>query len=575
MSKNISVLVGGKSVSLTKNNFKASGGEGDVYVRGNTAYKIYHDSKKVIPAGKIKELQSLKSFPTILGPNNIITNKDGKEIGFTMDYKKDTEFLCKLFINGFRSKNNISFDTLRVLVEQLREVLKQIHKKNILVVDYNEMNFLVDTSFSNVFHIDVDSWQTPNYKATAIMESIRDRQISDKNFTELSDWFSWGIIAFQLYIGTHPYKGRHPDYKPKDWLKMMDEGISVFNQKCSLSPKASSLSVIPEGHRKWFEKVFEHGERSVPPKADEVIKTIGYQEAKIVVSNNKITAKLLYEFPHKIINVLSENFGSLYALTNQGIIFGGESKYKYLLPKHTKGDDFKLFFSYGKWMLLHIFKYEAKTDIYELSNNLNYISQIPNNKVQIYNNSILSFVGSAIYEYSCKIFNSKIYFPNMLIGNIMENSHKIFDNVVVQNIFGIYYFVVPIGDNKTFTLSIEELKEYRIVEAKHRDNQSLSVVMVVAEKGGIYDRFVFCINKKNSLYTVRKDENVDLEELNFDVRDDKIFVSCFNQQIEIFKDNSKINKIENINIQEHQKIFCIGNKSAVISGEKIYILEKK
>ena len=54
-----SFKIGNTTVSLSNNDFLAKGGEGEVYVKGSTAYKIYTDKSKMIPAGKIQELSSL------------------------------------------------------------------------------------------------------------------------------------------------------------------------------------------------------------------------------------------------------------------------------------------------------------------------------------------------------------------------------------------------------------------------------------------------------------------------------------------------------------------------------------
>ena len=50
----------GKKVSLLDKDFKAQGGEGRIYEKNGVIYKVYLDKSRMIPLGKIKELQLLK-----------------------------------------------------------------------------------------------------------------------------------------------------------------------------------------------------------------------------------------------------------------------------------------------------------------------------------------------------------------------------------------------------------------------------------------------------------------------------------------------------------------------------------
>ncbi len=216
VSNKIRIQIGTEVITLTDNEYLAQGGEGVVYCKGNIAYKIYHDSDKMIPEQKIYELQALQ-ISNVLAPIDIIYNYNTKQaIGFTMPYITSTEYLSRLFVKSFKKQHSINPKMVISLVRKMQETLHEIHQKGIVVGDYNEMNFLVDNKFENIFHIDVDSYQTENYPSTAIMDSVRDRQVPIGTFNKETDWFSWAIVTFQLYTGIHPFKGRHPKYKNND-----------------------------------------------------------------------------------------------------------------------------------------------------------------------------------------------------------------------------------------------------------------------------------------------------------------------------------------------------------------------
>ena len=143
------VLINGNvNISLGQSDYKAQGGEGIVYVKNNIAYKIYHEPKKMIPEGKILELQKIKT-ENVLAPKNILYNpKTLKAIGFTMPYVNDTEYLTKLFSKQFKNDHAISISQIIEIISKMQKQLQSLHNEKIIVGDYNEMNFLIDSSFS-------------------------------------------------------------------------------------------------------------------------------------------------------------------------------------------------------------------------------------------------------------------------------------------------------------------------------------------------------------------------------------------------------------------------------------------
>lgn len=131
---------GDGALSLTRSDYVTSGGEGDIYARGKVAYKIYSNPKQMISLGKIQELSKI-SNKYVIKPEKVITNSKGKEIGYTMQFVRDTIPLCSLFPKVFRNRNNISPNDTLQLVKKFQNIINEIHQANVLVVDLNEMNF--------------------------------------------------------------------------------------------------------------------------------------------------------------------------------------------------------------------------------------------------------------------------------------------------------------------------------------------------------------------------------------------------------------------------------------------------
>lgn len=55
----------GQEIKIDDKDFITFGGEGEIFGKGNTAYKIYFDSSKMLPMQKYNELSNLKPNPYI------------------------------------------------------------------------------------------------------------------------------------------------------------------------------------------------------------------------------------------------------------------------------------------------------------------------------------------------------------------------------------------------------------------------------------------------------------------------------------------------------------------------------
>ena len=256
--------VNGKKFTLTDRDFVAKGGEKKVFRKGKLAYAIYDDMRKMIPPAKIGELKVLDS-PNIIRPIDIIYTPKKIEIGFTMAFlDDDTIPLPKLFTTTFRDKNAITNDIAIELVEKLKLLIHFVHEKKCLIVDGNEGNYLVGDDFVTPYMIDTNSMQTKNFPATAYHPATRDWMNQD--FTTMSDWFGFAIISFQLFIGIHPFKGSHPNYRRNDFRKRIEECVSVFDPKVSIPPAARDLNLIPQHYKDWYYDLFANGMRKEPPQ---------------------------------------------------------------------------------------------------------------------------------------------------------------------------------------------------------------------------------------------------------------------------------------------------------------------
>lgn len=260
-------LEGRGKLILTEEHYRATGGEGHVYRSGDTVVKIYHDPGKMIRERipeKLKVLATIR-HPFIVSPEGVVTDRVGSPIGLYMGAAEGEPF-TRVFTNSFRNQHGFGDGDATRLVAGMREVVQTAHSHQALMVDPNEMNWfavLRGAGGPEPRAIDVDSWAIGPWPPRAVMLSVRDWHA--RGFTELSDWFSWGIVSFQVYTGVHPYHGGLPEYRKGELERRMRENASVFHPDIRLNRAVRDFGCIPPKLLEWYEATFQQGERVIPP----------------------------------------------------------------------------------------------------------------------------------------------------------------------------------------------------------------------------------------------------------------------------------------------------------------------
>jgi hypothetical protein len=546
--------------NLTDKEFIAEGGEGKIYGKGNVIYKIYSEPRKMIPLSKIDELQKLTQ-DNILNPKNVILDTNKQPIGFTMDWQKDTVALCKLFTNDFRNRFNIDNKVTSTLVERMVVDTSYIHKNGCLIVDGNEMNYLVDMkSFTVPYFIDVDSWQTPSFPATAIMASIRDHH--SLKFNEMTDWFSFAVIATQLFMGIHPYKGTHPDYKKSDMEGRMKANVSIFNKDVRLPSAVRSVDEVPQAYKEWLMRVLEKGERIAPPNS---AGTIIQSAPRIIpiIASNQFVLELIVD--------------SLYPI--KGFVNG----WTYSTQFATKGrhsislhDGMEIVESpissvpvaaYVKDGMLHL-----ESSVGNWFNMAAEEKMVIGNSIYIKNDDKLSVV--ELDEMGDKVFPSI-----KMTWSVLSNATKLFNGLVYQNILGVPYFMLfyrtASGKTACSQFQVKELQGYQVLEAKYEN----CVASVVAAKGGKFDTFMFKFAPDLSSYKLTLEEDTGLHVPNFVVMENGICVRITNEdEVHIFSnriDRPDIKVVKDPAVTHDMKLTRSASTIMVRQGSKLYKFSMK
>ncbi len=550
--------VNGHKVNLSQKDYVTKGGEGSIYRKGDIAYKIYEDLRKMIPVAKIGELSRLDN-PSIVRPKDVVYDSKKHEVGFTMDWlDNETITLCKMFTNTFRDNNGIENDHIIQLVENIKNVTQFIHDKKFLIVDGNELNYMVNKDFVTPYFIDINAWKTPSYPATAIMPSIRDW--TNNTFSNLTDWFSFAIVSFQLFIGIHPFKGKHRGYKKNDFINRIKDCVSVFNSSVSLPPTTRDFNLIPSGYKDWYFQIFENGERKLPPQMPGTANKIQVQVYLIQSTDNfdirelnEYLGDVLYHNP--ILNVTKTKKRLYIGKTdykvapNVEVIFTPLEQQPILVKIEDKRIKFKSFTMP-----------DPNIDLKCTS-------------LMIINNTLFLKNNEDLMELVFKSFNGKILPIVKKVWTIEPNSSQIFSGVIVQSILGKKYLAIPLPtfDKSLFiNTPVPELDDFQIMDAKY-DNK---VCILTGHKGGVYSRFIVIFNDKYDKYICRIVKDVDYSPINFTCLDNGVCVLITDDDaIEIFLnrvDKDNVKRIEDPIINSTMRLCKDGTRVRFFRDNKVY-----
>lgn len=525
---------GDAEIQLSDRDFVAEGGEGRVYAKGITGYKVYHDPAKAIPLAKIQELSGIKNTNVIKPERPIFGGRGGLvHIGHTFRFVQDTSVLCQLFTKAFREREGFTHDKSLALLRQIQEGICDVHRAGVLLVDLNEMNFLANKDLTTAYFIDVDSYQTPHFPATAIMPSVRDWKTDLGKFSELSDWFSFAILSFQLLVGIHPFKGKHPTVKALE--ERMQRGISVFDASVKVPATCYSFDLIPPAYKAWYRALFVEGKRAAPPSDIHgaiVLQTI----VQTIQGTDRLDIQEIAEFAQEIHRVL--RLGNHTVVRSKDHVFVDRRQ----VQTHQGVLAFAVTPRNGHVISAHV--KDEKLVLRDLITDTPLPFDLRANEMMSYEGRLYVRTGENVYQITFTEAANKQWVSASLVVNVLPHASKLYEGVVLQNLLGEPHASFFVREGSVFQTKIPELRGYKIVTAKF----DRGVLMVVGGKGGKYDRFVFRFDDEFRSHDVRIVEDVQSTEINFVTLESGVCV-CMDEEerLEVFsarKDSAHLKIID-------------------------------
>lgn len=562
----------GAKITLSKSNYLTSGGEGNIYEKNGEIYKIFNSprensfNKKLLKLSKIKNQQ-------IAYPKDIFLNNSGEVVGFSMN-KVGGAPLVQSFSSVWQHENGFGVSESIELVNKMRDLLLFIHDKNSLVVDGNEMNWMYDLDTQLPYLIDVDSWQIDEFKATAIMPSIRDWK--SNNFSKMSDWFSWAIVSFQVFSGIHPFKGVHPSFKKGDVPSRIKASVSVFNKDVKLNNAVRDFALIPPELREWYKNVFENDLRTIPPVA------IAGAAKTIVNVLNNISDALIYEL------IKEFDFSTKIKFLSEDLFLVFKNK-SYFIFELSTGKEFVVNMIDGtqidKAKSFVIKKFDALflvsiiggvLLIKDISSGICLDSNISGSRVFVFNGRI--FIDSGVSDTTLsevsieKLANTKFILSISGVWGVYLKSTTFFGNIGITDNFGNYFSFFPDANNGVSIYRLDLAKEYKIINAIGLSSNAMVCFVIHRQTGQMYKKLMYL---SNDVFVVLSSDEIDSINGSAAINSKGVIVSNNGDDVEVVSPNFKMRKTVDGKKIDGYRIFAIGEKFVYVNEHKIFKISLK
>lgn len=569
---NITIELEGRgSLILRPDDFVACGGEGTIYRSANMIIKIYNDPLKMSResmADKINILAKLK-HQYVVAPEGIVLNEKKQPVGFYMPFAGG-EPMPRIFTTSFRQREKFSDEDGNTLVERMRETVDFAHEKKAILADANELNWRAifpGPKGPEPRIIDVDSWSIGKWPARVIMLSIKDWHT--KGFTELTDWFAWGIVTFQVFTGIHPYKGTLEGYKRGDIEARMKANASVFSPKISLNQAVRDFRCIPGLLLDWYKETFQHGQREIPPSvfAKGISATPAAKISRVVTTTSgSLIFNLIFHPSSPAIKI----WPSGAVLLSNGALIDLSSKRQFGRLESRKGEVVKVD---GGWLLadwifgkLKFFFIDDRTlEIQELDLILRAY------QIMRYENRLFVVANAELIELQFVFAGKPIISAGCRISILQPKATYWFDGVGVQEAFGAKFLITPFGEDSFATTRIKELDGFTPIVAKAGNH---FVTIIAADKFGAYTKFEFTFNHNYSSYTVWQGIT-DMPDLNIAILPKGVCATIVNDgELNIFVPTSgQVIKVKDRQISTGVELANWGDKVVYINNSEIWSVQ--
>ncbi len=254
---------GGGTVHLPPSAAVAQGGQGTVYIVGNTAYKVVFDPAQALTAARRDALATL-GHPAIVRPGRRLFTPEGTPVGHEMPAVDGLPWLSLVPTPAWHAQGLDPAGALG-LCAALGAAVAAAHAGGAVLGDLNPLNVLVHRDLGGLWLVDTDAWGIAGAAPQAMLPALADPRMAPGGPTRATDWWGVAVDVFQLLTGLHPFRGHHP--RVSGLAARARAGLWALDPAVATPPATRSLAGVPAGWRDWLGAVLTGAHRGPPPAA--------------------------------------------------------------------------------------------------------------------------------------------------------------------------------------------------------------------------------------------------------------------------------------------------------------------
>lgn len=226
------------------------GREGIVYkYNDNLAIKILKKEEVDISdiTERIKFWINIKTkVRNVIFPEHVVVNTKNQIIGYSMKLISFNKY--KSFFNLFECKNNDEFINY---FEKIQETLKELHKNNIFVGDFNPNNIMINSDNVPIF---IDTINYANEKYSFLHESynslIFEKIFKIKCSNLDNDKFMFAFLFLTFFVS---FEDLEIAFEDANYFKIIINNLDISDSSKNILNKIFSI----ESNKYYLEDVFE------------------------------------------------------------------------------------------------------------------------------------------------------------------------------------------------------------------------------------------------------------------------------------------------------------------------------
>lgn len=482
-------LKGGRQVRLGQENLLGQGGEGVVYGKDGQAFKIYHDPARSLVPDKLAELARIADA-RVIAPTDLLYDSTMRVVGYQMRLVERGVTICEAMTRAYRARRGLGQDAYHPHVEDLRQALDRVHAAGVVLVDLNDLNVLLVQDGVRI--LDLDSAQTPSFRATAIQAGIRDPLANGARFEVGADWYAFAILAFELFCGAHPFRGSHPD--ASTMVDRMRLGLSALDARARLPAAAYPVSGIPASYRGWLEAVLSNQTREAPRVRPSLAAVIVAPAAR-PAAGRRLVAELVAKYPKPVLRAWGRG---RYLVV---VVEGGDLYYNSRLTRFTRPRGADLAVGYAHEDDERAFACYVNADgevkVYDLLEDREVPCSMRADEISSVGRRVLLRQGSSVYELSFWPGKQTVAVGTKKIANCLAyGMAKLGQGALVQVMLQTLVLTLMSEFGSAREVRIPELKGYRPLQVwgtpavgvlRVAKNCRIDRVVVSLRQDGSYD----------------------------------------------------------------------------------------